>query len=91
MKTYILVYQVKKNYEKRTKTIKAENIAAAWEKLEEIEEDRIICQILAHDKELQESNNSTLNSMCINCLELGKSCKGTTCKTWTGCVYRRIK
>lgn len=30
---------------------------------------------------------SNFNRMCANCAELGKTCKGTTCKTWTGCVY----
>lgn len=29
-----------------------------------------------------------LNRMCSNCLKLGKGCNGTTCQTWTGCVYR---
>ncbi len=28
------------------------------------------------------------NRMCLDCTERGKSCSGTTCKTWTGCVYR---
>lgn len=32
-----------------------------------------------------------LNSMCAGCLEHGKSCNGTTCQTWTGCIYRRTK
>lgn len=26
--------------------------------------------------------------MCEDCQELGSSCNGTTCKTWTGCVYK---
>lgn len=30
---------------------------------------------------------SNLNSMCANCAELGKTCEGTACQTWTGCVY----
>ena len=29
-----------------------------------------------------------LNHMCSNCLKLGKECKGTTCQTWTGCVFK---
>lgn len=36
-------------------------------------------------------NAGALNIMCINCLNRGKTCNGTTCKTWTGCVYRKIK
>lgn len=30
----------------------------------------------------------TLNSMCERCKCLGKSCNGTTCKVWTGCIYK---
>lgn len=40
---------------------------------------------------LEDDSKPTLNSMCINCLERGKACDGTTCQTWTGCIYRRIK
>ena len=29
-----------------------------------------------------------INRMCADCLKLGNDCKGTTCQTWTGCVYR---
>ena len=29
-----------------------------------------------------------MNRMCADCLKLGKECNGTTCQTWTGCVYR---
>lgn len=28
-----------------------------------------------------------LNSICGTCARLCNGCKGTTCKTWTGCVY----
>ena len=34
---------------------------------------------------------SDLNTMCFDCLERGKTCKGTTCQTWTGCIYRKVK
>lgn len=34
---------------------------------------------------------NTLNIMCVDCIERGKSCEGTTCQTWTGCIYRKIK
>lgn len=30
-----------------------------------------------------------LNRMCANCLNLGNGCKGTTCQTWTGCVFKK--
>lgn len=33
----------------------------------------------------------TLNSMCNKCKYLNVDCKGTTCKTWTGCIYREVK
>lgn len=29
-----------------------------------------------------------MNSMCADCLKRGNGCNGTTCQTWTGCVYR---
>lgn len=29
-----------------------------------------------------------LNRMCTDCAKLGRECSGTTCQTWTGCVYR---
>ena len=29
-----------------------------------------------------------MNRMCADCLKLGNDCKGTTCQTLTGCVYR---
>lgn len=29
-----------------------------------------------------------MNRMCANCLKLGDGCKGTTCQTWTGCVFK---
>lgn len=32
-----------------------------------------------------------LNSICNDCVYLGNTCNGTTCQTWTGCVYRKIK
>ena len=31
-----------------------------------------------------------LNAMCDRCSLLGKECKDSTEKVWTGCVYRRI-
>lgn len=31
---------------------------------------------------------SDLNTMCYSCKKCGIDCKGTTCKIWTGCVYK---
>lgn len=42
-------------------------------------------------KEARTIYYSDLNTMCFDCLERGKSCKGTTCQTWTGCIYRKVK
>lgn len=40
---------------------------------------------------LEDDSKPQLNSMCINCLERGKTCNGITCHTWTGCIYRKTK
>lgn len=40
---------------------------------------------------LEDDSKPHLNSMCINCLERGKTCNGTTCQVWTGCIYRKTK
>lgn len=40
---------------------------------------------------LEDDNIEHLNSMCLNCLNRGKSCEGTTCQTWTGCIFRKTK
>lgn len=40
--------------------------------------------------ERQEAYNiyySDINAMCHSCKKYGNECKGTTCKTWTGCVF----
>lgn len=29
-----------------------------------------------------------INSMCTDCIRCGSDCDGTTCETWTGCIYR---
>jgi hypothetical protein len=42
-------------------------------------------------KEARTIYYSDLNTMCFDCLERGKTCKGTTCQTWTGCIYRKVK
>lgn len=40
------------------------------------------------DKQLRQY--MTVNRMCLTCSKLGNDCKGTTCKTWTGCIYKTI-
>ena len=40
---------------------------------------------------LEDDSKPQLNNMCVNCLERGKTCNGTTCQTWTGCIYHKIK
>ena len=30
-----------------------------------------------------------LNTMCYSCQKCGMSCKGTTCKIWTGCARKK--
>lgn len=34
--------------------------------------------------------NKKLNTMCNRCLCLGRSCSGTTCQVWTGCIERKL-
>lgn len=31
---------------------------------------------------------SKLNPMCFNCKRCGNDCNGTTCQTWTGCIFK---
>lgn len=35
-------------------------------------------------------NMSELNCICLDCKLLKNSCSGTTCKAWTGCLYKEI-
>lgn len=42
-------------------------------------------------KEAYEIYYSNLNPMCFDFSERGKNCNGTTCRTFTGCVYRKNK
>lgn len=53
--------------------------------------ERVIDMRAEERKEAYEIYHSNLNVMCWNCLERGKSCNGTTCQVWTGCVYRKVK
>lgn len=47
MRKFVLVYQVKINYEITSKVVDARNVSEAWERLEEIETRRIIASINA--------------------------------------------
>ena len=53
--------------------------------------ERVLDMRAEERKEAREIYYSSLNTMCFDCLERGKSCNGTTCQTWTGCVYRKVK
>ena len=33
--------------------------------------------------------NTTINPMCADCTLYGKDCQGTSCQTWTGCIYKQ--
>lgn len=32
---------------------------------------------------------NTINAMCPDCARFGKDCQGTSCQTWTGCIYKQ--
>lgn len=32
---------------------------------------------------------TTVNTMCLDCSKFGKDCNGTSCQTWTGCIYKQ--
>lgn len=32
--------------------------------------------------------DNMLNTICLDCKKLNNGCKGTECKTWTGCIYK---
>jgi len=40
---------------------------------------------------LEDDNKPRINNMCTNCSKLGNDCKGTTCQTWTDCIYKTAK
>lgn len=47
MRKFVLVYQLKINYEITSKAVEARSVSKAWERLEEIETRRIIASINA--------------------------------------------
>ena len=53
--------------------------------------ERVLDMRAEERKEAKEIYYSDLNTMCFDCLERGKSCDGTTCQVWTGCVHRKVK
>lgn len=53
--------------------------------------ERVLDMRAEERKEAKEIYYSDLNTMCFDCLERGKSCAGTTCQAWTGCVHRKVK
>lgn len=34
------------------------------------------------------ASQNNYNAMCKNCERFRKCCAGTTCQTWTGCVWK---
>lgn len=53
--------------------------------------ERVLDMRATERKEAREIYYSNLNTMCFDCLERGKNCNGTTCQTWTGCIYKKVK
>lgn len=45
---------------------------------------------LAAPEDNQLRQYMTVNRMCLTCSNLRNDCKGTTCKTWTGCIYKTV-
>lgn len=36
-------------------------------------------------------NTEKLNPICTDCTKCGNGCNGTTCQTWTGCIFRTTR
>ena len=53
--------------------------------------ERVLAMRYTERKEAHDIYYSDLNTMCFDCVERGKTCDGTTCQVWTGCVYRKTK
>ena len=53
--------------------------------------ERVLAMRYTERKEAHDIYYSDLNTMCFDCVERGKTCKGTTCKVWTGCVFKKTK
>lgn len=52
--------------------------------------ERVLAMRSVDRREAFEIYYSDLNTMCFNCKRCGTDCTGTTCKAWTGCVYRTL-
>ena len=42
-------------------------------------------------KRTAEEAPAEINSICIDCVKFRRSCEGTTCQAWTGCVRRETE
>lgn len=42
-------------------------------------------------KRTAEEVTADINSICIDCVKFRRSCEGTTCQVWTGCVHRETE
>ena len=40
-------------------------------------------------KGYEDKQRAEVNPMCKTCKAFGSTCNGTTCMTYTGCVYKR--
>ena len=49
---------------------------------------RITAQAAETETETAERAAQTINPMCAECVKRGASCPGTTCRSFTGCIYR---
>lgn len=44
-----------------------------------------------HAEEITEETPAEINSICMDCVNFLRSCEGTTCQVWTGCVRRETE
>ena len=52
--------------------------------------ERVLAMRQAERQEAYDIYYSDLNTMCYSCKKCGKECKGTNCKTWTGCAHKEF-
>lgn len=52
--------------------------------------ERVLAMRSEDRQEAFEIYYSDLNTMCLGCKRCGTDCSGTTCKVWTGCIYRTL-
>ena len=50
--------------------------------------ERVLAMKQAERQDAYNIYYNDLNTMCYNCQKCGMSCKGTTCKAWSGCALK---